>query len=582
MICNRANVKFRLSFVSIIAALFAFMVSPATASVIFDGLTWYYSGNTSDLFINGDGDLEWDPDGEEEFITQIPDQNLSQVGDVVEISYMWLTDGRHDCPDCFDCDLFCHDNDITCIAGTSDMRVGLFEADGEYVTSDGFDVTGSSIFYGYKGYNFRFGPNMESTDPNGLTRWRDCHGEIHKTGMFAKKPVSNSDLMFYNDGLKDRIPGFELPPGDWSQLTVSLERTSPSNVLMTITLNDRTYTYDDYESDQPSKIDVLAVHMRNSRPYSRLVLGKVCHLGPADINNDGVIDGNDLSILTDDWLLTGGSSSEPDANQLILQYDFDGDLGTGVPSGLLDNTGSYTATIIPGSDGDSFIKYAEANPIYNTEGTSAWFNNDNWDNDAGDTFLIPDAGGIDFSDFSEFTVGLFVNPSASGLGHTRRIFSEDIYAYMYLDADNTLHAIRKWGGGSWDENWTHLTVSNLPLDSWSHLAMTWDADAPDDKFKLYVDGQLAGSAPGTSTATIDSTAGFAIGGYQRNGVTKQFFHGKIDEFFLYSYALFADEIAYIGGNMQLPPDSPANLFYDGIINFKDFTVFASRWLDTCE
>ncbi|MHC4213760.1 MAG: hypothetical protein ACYSWP_10355, partial [Planctomycetota bacterium] len=291
-----------LSFVSIIAALFVFMVSPAVASVSFDGLTWYYSGDTSDLFINGDGDLEWDPEGEEEFITRIPDQDLSQVGDVVEISYMWLTDGRHDCPNCFDCDLFCHDNDITCIAGTSDMRFGLFEADGEYVTSDGFDVTGSSIFNGYKGYNFRFGPNMKATDPNGLTRWRDCHGEIHKTGMFAKKPVDQADLMTINAGLRDRIPGFELPPGDWSELTVSLERTSPSNVLMTITLNDRTYTYDDYEVDQPNKIDVLAVHMRNHRPYSRLVLGKVCHLGPADINNDGVIDGNDLSILTDDWL----------------------------------------------------------------------------------------------------------------------------------------------------------------------------------------------------------------------------------------------------------------------------------------
>ncbi|MHC4088248.1 MAG: hypothetical protein ACYSU5_24045, partial [Planctomycetota bacterium] len=82
-------------FVSIITVLLAFTVSPTTGSVIFDGLTWYYSGNTSDLFINGDGDLEWDPDGGEQFITRIPEQSLSQVGDVVQISYMWLTDGAH-------------------------------------------------------------------------------------------------------------------------------------------------------------------------------------------------------------------------------------------------------------------------------------------------------------------------------------------------------------------------------------------------------------------------------------------------------------------------------------------------------
>jgi hypothetical protein len=495
---------------------------------------------------------------------------------------MWLTDGADNCADCFDCDLFCHDNDITCIAGTSDMRVALCEADGEYVQSDGFAVTGSSIFDGYKGYNFRFGPNMTATDPDGLTRWRDCHGEIHKTGMFAKKPIGNSDLMFYNDGLKDRIPGFELPPGEWSQLTLSLERTSSSNVRMTITLNDRTYTYDDDEPDQPSKIDVLAVHMRNHRPYSRLVLGKVCLLGPANLNGDDIVDANDLAILANDWLLTGDSGSPPDANQLVLYYDFDGTLGGDVPTGLVDNTGTYTASIIPGSDGDSSIRYADPNPIYNTEGTSAQFDNDNWDNNAGDTFLIPDAAGIDFSSFSEFTVGLFVNPSASGSGQTRRIFSEDIYAYMYLDGGNTLHAIRKWGGGAWDENWTHLTKSSFPLDSWSHVAMTWDSGAAGDKFKLYVDGEPAASAAGTSTATIDSSAGFAIGGYQHAGVTKQFFHGRIDEFALYSYALSAGEIAYIGNNAQMPPASPANLFTDGIIDFKDFASFAPRWLDSCE
>ncbi|MHC4239257.1 MAG: LamG domain-containing protein [Planctomycetota bacterium] len=571
-------------FVSIITVLLAFTVSPTTGSVIFDGLTWYYSGNTSDLFINGDGDLEWDPDGGEQFITRIPEQSLSQVGDVVQISYMWLTDGAHNCADCFDCELFCHDDDITCIAGTSDMRVALCEADGEYVESDGFAVTGSSIFNGYKGYNFRFGANMVARDPNGLTRWRDCHGEIHKTGMFAKKPVGNSDLMFYNDGLKDRIPGFELPPGDWSQLTVSLKRTSSSNIRMTITLNDRTYIYDDDSgTDQPSKIDVLAVHMRNHRPYSRLVLGKVCSLGAADLNADDIIDGNDLSILAGDWLLTGGAAIPPNPASLVLRYSFDGTLGGNAPSDLLDDTGHYTATIIAGTDPDSTIRYAEPNPTFNPGGTSAQFYNDNWSNNAGDTFMIPNSGGINFNSFSEFTVQLFINPSSAGSGQTRRVFSEYIYAYMYLDASDTLHAIRKWGGGSWNENWTHLTKASFPHDDWSHLAMTWDADAVGDRLKLHVDGELVASAPGTSTPTIDSTAGFAIGGYQREDTSRaQFFCGNIDEFELYDYALSEAEVAYVANNGQIPPASPANLYNDGIINFKDYVIFASQWLDTCE
>ena len=237
--------------------------------IMWDGLTWYYSGGEGDLFINVDNDLEWSPQGGEQYITRIPDQALSQVGHTVEVTYYWLTDGQHNCPDCFACPGGCYDDDITCIAGTSDMRVGLFEADGEWVTSDGFSVTGSSIFAGYKGYAWRFGPNMLA----GPTRWVDCTSEVHKTGNFQKKPASLDNLMYTNDGLTDYIPGFELTPGEWSTFTVKLERTGSSSVRSSITLNDRTYNWtDSSSSDQPSKIDVLAVHMRNHRPYSRLVL----------------------------------------------------------------------------------------------------------------------------------------------------------------------------------------------------------------------------------------------------------------------------------------------------------------------
>ena len=224
--------------------------------------------------------------------------SLSQVGDVVEVSYIWMTDGDHDCPDCFDCDLYCLDDDITCIAGTSDMRVGLFEADGEYVQADGFEVTGSSIFTGYKGYIFRFGPNMLA----GPTRWVDCTDEVHKTGQFCKKPEGNGDLMFVNDGLMEPLPGLELPPGEYALFTVRLERIGSDEVEMTISLGDKSYSYTDgSSSDQPGKIDVLAVHMRNHRPYSRLVLGKICKLA-ADFDGNNTVGWNDLRLFVSHWL----------------------------------------------------------------------------------------------------------------------------------------------------------------------------------------------------------------------------------------------------------------------------------------
>ena len=242
--------------------------------VVWDGLVWYYSEDTGEPFVNSSGNLEWDPEGTwhtgEQYITRIPEQRLSQPGDKVEITYWWMTDGKADCPpdSCLVCEDRCSD-DIRCIAGTSDLRGGLYEADGEYVQENGLDVF-NSIFEGYKGYNFRFGPNM---DPDIPTRWVDCHGEVHKTGNFAKKPKGEDNLMTYNRGLSDYIPGFGLAPGEWSLWTISLERLSSDTVRMSITLNGKTYTStDDSGDDQPQKIDIFAIHMRNGRPFDRLVL----------------------------------------------------------------------------------------------------------------------------------------------------------------------------------------------------------------------------------------------------------------------------------------------------------------------
>jgi len=248
--------------------------------VLWDAKTWYYSSapNTH-LFTNGEGQLEWNPEVGEQFITRIPERRFSKTGDIVEINYLWMTDGAHDCPpnSCLICEGRCA-KDIRCISGTSDFRVGLFEANGQYITANGFEVR-SPLFVGYKGYAFRFGPNI---DPDTPTRWVECPGEaneeVHKTGNFVKKPHNSDNLLTINEGLMehDYIPGFGLPPGEFSLFTLRLERLSSSSVLLSITLNGETYTaIDDSSNSQPQKIDTIAVHMRNPRPFTRLVLDTV-------------------------------------------------------------------------------------------------------------------------------------------------------------------------------------------------------------------------------------------------------------------------------------------------------------------
>jgi hypothetical protein len=36
---------------------------------------------------------------------------------------------------------------------------------------------------------------------------------------------------------------------------------------------------------------------------------------------------------------------------------------------------------------------------------------------------------------------------------------------------------------------------NVAMGEWSHVAMTWDADATEDRFRLYVNAELAAAAP---------------------------------------------------------------------------------------
>jgi hypothetical protein len=267
--------------------------------VYFDGLIWYYSDTPNPLYVTPENHLVWLPEKDEQFITRLPEQSLS-VGNKVEISYWWMTDGDHDCPDCRACP-GCFDDDITCLAGTSDMRAGLFEADGDYITGDGFDVYGNSVFVGYKGYGWRFGPNMEA-EP---TYWRDCTDEAHKTGQFQKKSVDLSNLLSTNDGLVGVLPGFELTPGEWSLWTISLERTDTDTIVSSITLNDRTYTWTDSSGDDfPNKIDVFAITMRNGRPFSILSLQPVPPPPPPckNLAGDPIIDWDDLAELADYWI----------------------------------------------------------------------------------------------------------------------------------------------------------------------------------------------------------------------------------------------------------------------------------------
>jgi len=238
--------------------------------VDWDGKTWYYSEAPTALFINGQGQLEWEPRDDEHIVVKLPEQQLSEPGDVAEFSYLWLSDGPT--TDC-NCHPYsgCIDDDVTCTAGTGDFRAGLFDSHGSgYVTADGME---GEVFRGYRGYKFYISPHVSSK----VGRFRDHTGEVHISGGIYKRKDPDGDTMLLsknNNYRRLRIDGgFELPLNTFSPLTIRMERLSRTSLKISITLNGITYTtIDDEAADQPQKIDVFAITFPNARNYTRWVL----------------------------------------------------------------------------------------------------------------------------------------------------------------------------------------------------------------------------------------------------------------------------------------------------------------------
>jgi len=537
--------------------------------VRWNGTTWYYSAvPNNNLFVNAQGQLEWIPE-REQYITRIPDHDLSGDNDVVEIKYWWMSDGDHDCPDCFACPDGCYDDDITCIAGTSDIRVGLFEADGEYVEADGLGVS-NSIFDGYKGYQFRFGPNMMA----GPTRWVDCHNETHKTGQIKKKDVSFSDLLSSNDHpTLTNLPGFELPPGEWTLFTMRLERLDEDNVEVTMTFNGKTYSSTDGStSGQPTKIDVLAVYMRNGRPYTRLVLDNVCEaVGDADFDGDDVVDEKDLKFIADDWLLTGGFGPVPDANRLVVDYKFD------------EISGSTT--------------YDSSSPAYNgvVQVVSSGATKTNaWDaggqdggciNFDGNTKVVVSSASTAFAGVSSaVSVALWVNGNAAvqpdpawGMAFQAAKSGNDRLLLVHIPTPNNSGVMFESGGYNIQRLFWN---SDSPSDwegQWNHYVFTLDTAA--GLARIYCNGDK--KAERGATTGVVGISSFMVGNGLVGGSNYEYF-GKIDDFRVYSYALSPEEVLTMYSGGQLPADSAANLYPDEIIDLKDFAAFASLWSQSCE
>jgi hypothetical protein len=144
---------------------------------------------------------------------------------------------------------------------------------------------------------------------------------------------------------------------------------------------------------------------------------------------------------------------------------------------------------------------------------------------------VNDANTLDLT--NGMTVEAWVFPTALGTAWRTVLMKEKTGGMVYslYANDNTQRALTQLNMGGELNAWS---TTQLPLNTWSHIAGTWDGTT----LKMWVNGALAGTTTVAGTLT-NSTGVLHIGG---NAIWNEWFAGRIDEVRVYNRALSQAEL----------------------------------------
>lgn len=155
---------------------------------------------------------------------------------------------------------------------------------------------------------------------------------------------------------------------------------------------------------------------------------------------------------------------------------------------------------------------------------------------------IPDANSLDLT--TGMTLEAWVYPNS--LGGWRDIIYKGVNDIYYLSGSSSQDDMPAVGGTFAPSNL--FGASTLPLNTWSHLAATYDGAT----MRLYVGGSEVASRPQTGPIQTGSGA-LTLGGDALYG---QYWDGRIDDVRVYNRALAASEIQ---SDLATPVPEPAAL-----------------------
>ncbi|MHC4753344.1 MAG: LamG-like jellyroll fold domain-containing protein, partial [Planctomycetota bacterium] len=292
------------------------------------------------------------------------------------------------------------------------------------------------------------------------------------------------------------------------------------------------------------------VHIDDVRLYPTRCVAKY---GPAgDITDDCFVDNEDFATLASYWYTP----------QLAVEYTFD--------TGLFDTSGNNRH----GIDQNSPVVSGGVLTLDGTNFVDIPFGADN-----------PFDGSSDFSIAMDFQTKV----SSILISSARDDVEENHSMSVYM---------RRWdepfqSGVIYDNFFvTEAVAEDDPLDGeWHTMVVTYDADGGwDDELEqptgwamVYLDG-----IPGDGTDMDPNIPNIAADTVRIGGSLNTTFpydqgddtfvgnlSGSIDNLRIYNFALSQEDVR----NFPTVPSGPADLNMDGIIDFEDFAILASTWLD---
>jgi hypothetical protein len=218
-------------------------------------------------------------------------------------------------------------------------------------------------------------------------------------------------------------------------------------------------------------------------------------------------------------------------NRALTAVEIQADMGLPVTSGLVAaygfDEGSGTSASDASGKGHTAAITGASWAAQGRFGTALQFDG------ADDRVSVADSNALDVA--SRFTLEAWVNPTVlTGWRTVMLKESPDGLAYALYANDNAPKPAayaRIAGEGA---SRTTSGPSPLPVNTWTHLAATYDGTT----LRMFVNGAQAGSVPATGTL-LQTTNPLSIGG---NLVWGEYFEGLIDEVRIYNRALTAAEI----------------------------------------